>query len=138
MIFPFLDIEITESTDSELPLFKEYDWDFSRNDFKLNNGKFEIVTGAEAIKIWIYKALSIERYKYTAYSFDFGQEFTSLIGETNSIGVVKSEVERYINEALLINPYIIGISNVVIEIDGANLMLDLIVNTIYGEVSLNV
>lgn len=53
----------------DLPLFVEYDWDFDNNSFKFTaNGNRIKVTGDDALKVWVYKALMTERNQYLAYS----------------------------------------------------------------------
>lgn len=58
---------------------KEYVWDFEKNDFKLKDGKFQIVEGIEALKIWIWKALKTSKGKYPIYSDAYGNEFEKII-----------------------------------------------------------
>ncbi|WP_080965307.1 DUF2634 domain-containing protein [Clostridium novyi] len=135
-----LDKAIQETTQEgeELPLCKEYAWDFDKNKFILENGKFKVVEGNEALKVWIWKALKTERYRHLAYSWNYGHELHSLVGKGLSNAALKLEVERYIKEALLINPYLKDIYNLNITIEGAKLDIDFTVSTIYGEVNISV
>ncbi|WP_234123443.1 DUF2634 domain-containing protein [Clostridium hydrogenum] len=137
MIFPEINYE-NLSTTSELKPLKEYAWDFEQEDFILKDGKFQVVSGTEALKIWIWKALSTERYRYMAYSFDYGSEIEALIGSTYSSGLMNSEIERYLKEALLINPYIKNISDISTSIDESTINIACLVDTVYGEVKVNV
>lgn len=137
MIFPEINYE-NLSTTSELKPLKEYAWDFEQGDFILKDGKFQVVSGTEALKIWIWKALSTERYRYMAYSFDYGSEIEALIGSTYSSGLMNSEIERYLKEALLINPYIKNISDISASIDESTINIACLVDTVYGEVKVNV
>lgn len=122
---------------SALTLAKEYAFDFEKNDFLLVDGKNKIVSGMEAVKVWIFKALQTERYRYLAYSWNYGNELEDLIGQGFSNEVLESEIERCIKEALLINPYITSITNFSV-INGSELKATFTVNTIYGEVNMNV
>jgi Protein of unknown function (DUF2634) len=137
MIFPQFNFEPSKETNELKPL-KEYAWDFDKNEFILKDGKFQVVSGKEAVKVWIWKALNTARYRYLAYSFDYGSEIETLVGSVYSNGLVKSEIERYLKEALLINLYIKGISNISINIDDNKIDIAFDVNTIYGEVKMNV
>ena len=141
-LFPFIDVGTEtvneENASDELPVIKEYAWDFDNNDFLLKDGRFQIVEGNEAIKIWIWKALHSQRYRYPAYSWDYGHELEELIGQGLSEEAAKSESERYINEALLVNEYITNVSITDISIDGSKISINFTVTTIYGEVSMNV
>lgn len=139
-LFPFLDgiTEEENNDNNELPLYKEYKWDFEANEFVLRDGKFIIVEGLEAVKIWIYKVLLTERYKWYIYSWDFGNEFKEMIGSHYSPELVKSEVARLLEECLLVNPYIETISDIEIDFKGDELEFNFIVNTVYGEVAIGV
>ena len=131
-------IKSTVTTATELPLAKEYAWDFSKNDFLLNSGKNVMVTGREAVKIWIWKALHTAKNRYKAYTGKYGNDLESLINQTLSRGALRSEIERYLIEALLINPYIVSVKTIMVEIDGSRTDVSFTTLTIYGEVSINV
>lgn len=139
-LFPFLNgNETTTNTPTAtLPIPKEYAWDYENDRFVLLNGKMQTVEGKDAVKVWVYKALKTDRYKYRAYSWDFGHEFESLIGSKYSRDAIRAEVVRYIKEALSINPYIVDIRNVQVQFNDSLLSVQFKVVTIYGEVELNV
>lgn len=132
-VFPFFgDVETNEDA-QQMPLYKEVKWDFENNKPFLLNGEFVFVTGNEAIKTWIYKALQVKRYENVIYSFDYGQELESIIGKGYSETLINSEATRLIKECLLINPYIKSIDNINItfENEGA-LYVDCDITTLYG------
>ncbi|MBW9158866.1 DUF2634 domain-containing protein [Clostridium tagluense] len=131
-------IEATTSDTTELPLLITYAWDYVNNDFLLSDGKNTLVTGAEAVKVWIWKALQTPRYRYLAYSWNYGNELEDLISQGLSNEALKSELERYLKEALLINPYIEGIKDISIIIDGSKVSTDFTVITVYGAVNMSV
>lgn len=142
-ILPDLNAQINTVIDTTaqaaaLPMFKEYAWDFDNNDFLLNDGKTQIVEGLEALKVWIWKALKTPRYRYLAYTWNYGQELENLVGQELTPSVAQSEGKRYLEEALTINPYITGIKDVSFTQEGAKFNADFTVVTIYGEVSMNV
>ena len=67
--YPFTGTVTANTYTSDLPTPKEYAWDFENDCFLYDaDGRLKIVEGDEAIKIWIYKALSTERFRYLAYS----------------------------------------------------------------------
>lgn len=139
-IFPFIDVSdetIAEQTE-ELPTPTEYAWDFEKNEFIIKDGRFVVVEGLEAIKIWIYKTLQTPRFRYAIYSDDYGQDLEDLIGSSFTKAAVESEVKRMIYEALMANPYIEGIEDVEITFDGDTLEISCTVATAYGEVSISV
>jgi hypothetical protein len=139
-LFPFLngnDVKETSAT-TTLPIPKEYAWDFEKDEFLLKNGKMQIVERKDAVKVWAYKALKTDRFKFRAYSWDYGNEFESLIGSRYSREAIRAEVVRYIKEALSINPYIVDIRNVQVEFNESQLNIQFRIVTIYGEVDVDV
>ncbi len=135
-----MDIVIAETAqeNTDLPLLKEYAWNFESNDFLYLNGKNVIVEGIEAIKVWIYKILKTPRYKYMAYTWDYGHELEDLIGQRYSKEFMQSEVERNLKDCLLISPYINDLSNIIASLDKRTLVIEFTANTIYGDVKVNV
>lgn len=135
-IFPFIDnTETTASnTSDDLPLLQEYAYDFEKNELLLDeDGHTYMVTGNEALRIWILKALTTERYHYTAYSFSFGTEWQDqLIGEAMNAEIIKLELERYIVEALMINPYIKRLDNFSFETASTGVTVTFECTSIYG------
>ena len=100
-IFPFIDSTSTSTeTNDELPMLKEYAYDFEKNELLLDEGgRTYMVEGNEALRIWIFKALFTERCHYTAYSFAFGSEIQDqVIGHSMNVEIVKLEIERFIIE----------------------------------------
>lgn len=134
-IFPFgVDSNEEEEQLEELPLYKEYAYDFKQNELKLDkNGNTYLVEGNEALKIWIYKALNTERFYYTAYSEDFGSEHKEqLTGHVIDSEVLKLELERFIIEALMINSYILELDNFTFNKSGTDLEVSFDCKTVYG------
>lgn len=136
-IYPFLDDEYL-NTDSELPIFTEFDYDFKKNDFIVENHGLKIVEGVEALKVWIKKALLTDRYLYEIYSWDYGTELGELVGQKYTKGLTESEAFRYIKEALLVNPHIIDVTNNGVNFSGDTLEINIKVVTVYGGVDINV
>ena len=98
-----------EETDIITP--KEYAWDFEKNDFKLKDGKFQIVEGIEALKIWIWKALKTSKFTYPIYSDAYGQELEKMVGKGLSKSLAESEAKRLTLECLKENEHILSIKN---------------------------
>ncbi|EII6784100.1 DUF2634 domain-containing protein [Clostridioides difficile] len=139
-IFPFIgvpaDYEI--SKEKELELFREVAWNFEKDEPILENGDFKIVEGNEAIKVWVYKCIKTNRYEHEIYSWKYGTELSELIGQKYSKGLTESEASRYIKEALLVNPYILDVNVANTKFTDDLLSVDIVINTIYGEVEVNV
>jgi hypothetical protein len=140
-LFPFMDPQevVAGETETELPLAKEWAWDFERCDFKTKNGKMYIVEGNEAIKIWIWKIFQTPRYRYLIYSWDYGNELEELIGK-GSQSFIKSEAERLVKEAIwpTLNGYVEDIKNLEIDFKDDILIISFTAITPYGEARINV
>lgn len=134
-IFPFIDSTSTSTeTNDELPMLKEYAYDFEKNELLLDEGgRTYMVEGNEALRIWIFKALFTERCHYTAYSFAFGSEIQDqVIGHSMNVEIVKLEIERFIIEALMVNPYIKRLDNFVFENTSTGMTVSFDCTGIYG------
>jgi len=116
------------------PLAMEYAWDYTNNDFLLVDGKNVIVVGTEAVKVWIWKCLETQKNTFKAYDGNFGNDLETLYGQGYSVAALKSEIERYLKEALLVSVYITGISAISITVDGSKTDVGFTAATIYGAV----
>lgn len=137
--FPFIGTEsdYIPETNNELPLYREFAWDFAKDDFiKDASGDFKIVEGKEALQVWIYHALHTNRYEHEIFSWDYGTELITLVGQRFTKGLTESEAFRYIKEALLVNEYLLSVKKNSIIFDGDVLHIDITVKTVYGEVHL--
>lgn len=136
-IFPIIQPQVDE-TAAELKLYKEVKWDFNKNVPVFENGSPVIVTGKEAVLVWAWKALHTARYRHEIYTWDYGSEIESLVGQPSSEELKQAEAARYLRECLLINPYITDVSNITVTFEGEKLNISCTIETIYGEANLNV
>lgn len=132
-LFPFINPPSGENVDNELPMFREVAWDFENNSPMLENGDFKILEGNDAIKVWCYFAINTNRYEHSILSWDFGCEARELLGQPYTQGLTRSEVERFIKEALLINTYILEVSVSDVLFEDMLLSANVKMKTIYGE-----
>ena len=78
-IFPFIDASGVTDTKkvTDLPLLKEYAYDYAKNELLLDeNGCTYLVEGNAALRIWIFKALTTARFRHKMILLFF---FISLI-----------------------------------------------------------
>lgn len=136
-LFPIIQPQTVEVS-TELPLYKEVKWDFEKNIPVFKNGSPVIVSGKEAVLVWAWKALHTPRFRYEIYSWDYGNEAESLIGQPFTDELKQSEAARYVRECLLINPYIIDVSNISVSFGDGTLNISCTIETVYGEAELNV
>ena len=139
-IFPYVDGDdgIYEDLYLEDTVYEECAWDFLADRAITEDGNPKILYKNEAIQVWIYKALKTPRYEHSIYTWDYGSEVDRLIGQGYREGYVKAEVRRYIEEALLINPYIKDVENVTVAFKEGVLSVTFIAKTVYGEVKIHV
>ncbi len=132
-LFPFINPPSDLVGSNEFPLYTEIAWDFKNDCPIIENGEFKIIEGNEALRVWCYFALKTNRYEHTVLSFDYGNEVISLIGQSYSKGLTISEIDRFIKEALLINPYIEEVYVSDISFNDTLLAANIKITTIYGE-----
>lgn len=105
----------TETQESELPLFKEMAIDFETGETIIENNEIVTLEGSEALKVWIWRALKTERYKYKAYSNNYGNELKEQLGTIYDKTIKDAILENEIRECLGVNPYIVRLHSFSIE-----------------------
>ena len=136
-LFPIIQPEEVQE-ETELPLYREVKWEFEKGEPVFRGGEPVVAEGAEAIKTWVWKALVTERARYEIYSWNFGSEVESLIGQPYTDELKRAEAVRYVREALEINPYITEVTAASVDFDNGVLTIDVTVDTVYGEVQAHV
>lgn len=140
--FPFIGVSDDYVIDikPELPPLEELAWDFNKDDYIIDDstGEFKIVKGKEALMVWIYMAIKTTRYEHEIYSWGYGTSLIDLIGQKFTKGLTESEAFRYVKEALLVSPYILDVRNNGVKFNGDTVEISIIVESVYGEVSVNV
>ncbi len=134
-MFPF---DIDEEENEEIEEMEEIPYREYEIDFVTGQLTGRIVEGREAVKVWIYLALHIDRYHFEQYTWNYGNELSELIGEQAEQEYVQLEAYRMIEECLLQNHYILGISGFECEIENDKLTGKVTVDTEYGEVEVDV
>lgn len=111
-LFPFVtDEEIAHVTpEVTASSIREYELDF-----KTGRLTGRIVEGVDALCVWAYLALKAKRYRWVIYSWQYGEEYTNLIGYSFDEDYLYSEVKRYIEECLFINEHITGIEDLTVN-----------------------
>jgi len=90
-----------------------------------------MIDGQEAIMQAVELILSTERFMYDIFSYDYGVEFSELIGKDRAF--VLADIERRISEALEEDDRITGISNFNIDFDREAAKVSFTVNSIFGD-----
>lgn len=105
----------TETQESDLPLFKEMAIDFETGEPIIKNNEIVTLEGSEALKVWIWKVLKTERYKYKAYTDNYGNELKEQLGTIYDKTIKDAILENEIRECLGVNPYIVRLHSFSIE-----------------------
>lgn len=132
-LFPtYIEEDETREATHKIKTPKEYEIDF-----KTGQLTGRIVEGLEAVKIWIWFTLQIARYRYSIYSWDYGNEFEDLIGQGYTEEYIEAEAQRMTEDCLLVNENIQSISGFSVSMKNEKFQISFIANTIYGEIQIN-
>ncbi|NLY20136.1 MAG: DUF2634 domain-containing protein [Tissierellia bacterium] len=141
MVLPYILNRQIDVIDEEVYIpddYYEYAYDFENNELLTRDGKHYYVYGNEALKIWIYKAVRSDRFRYSAYSSRFGTEIFSLIGEVISEKLKKEEIKRYIIETVMVNPYIQSIEKIELKSKKSVMIADVYITSKFDNEVVNV
>lgn len=136
-LFPIIQPEAV-ATKTELPMYREIAWDFENNRPIYKNGNPVILEGKDAVSVWVWNALHTERFRYEIFTWDYGNEADSLVGQNFSDELKQSEAARYVRECLMVNPYITDVNNIAVVFTDGLLSITGTLTTIYGEAVINV
>ena len=136
-LFPmFSPLAATQATD--LPLYTDVAMDYDRGEPRWESGNPVIVSGLEAVKSWAWRAIATERYRWPIFTWSYGCELQTLVGRPYLADTKRSEASRYVNEALMVSPYITAVSVREVSFQGSTLHLDVEFESVYGKERLNV
>ena len=117
-----------------LPLAREAAWDFLQDQPVWRSGRPVYVTGADVVLVWARNCIHTERFAHDAFTTDYRQDLSGLIGQPYGDEVRQSEAIRKLREALMINPYITAVDQIDVSFEGSALQISFNLTTIYGEV----
>ncbi len=119
------DVDLIGFTTTQMPSYT----------YKLNIDKGRVrgmTDEADAVLQAIYLILSVERYQYPIYSYNYGVEMEDLIGQPKDYAM--SEIKRRITEALTQDDRITGVDEWEFETTQRAVKVTFTVHTIYGDV----
>lgn len=116
---------------------KTFDFDFKAGEFKMKNGNPVVLSGIDALKLWIQKCIRTQLNRYSIYKGrQYGANIEDLvIGKSYNFDFAESELRREIETALLQNEDIQSMSSFSVEKTGSALDISLTLITVYGKVS---
>ncbi|MCY7787344.1 DUF2634 domain-containing protein [Bacillus spizizenii] len=93
----------------------------------------EIITGLEAIKQFVHLSLHTERYAYSVYSHDIGNELQEVLADKETTDAYKKmEIPRLIEEALIYDDRIAAVTDFEIDKQGESFRVSFTVETDEG------
>ena len=117
-----------------LPLLQEAAVDFETGQPILEkNGDFRLVTGLEAVRVWVWRALQADnsRFAYSAHTDSYGNQLHLLMGK--SLPQAERRMAGLVRESLLVCPYITGVEKFSFTREDSRLIAAFTVRTVYGE-----
>lgn len=116
---------------------KTFDFDFKAGEFRMKNGNPVVLTGIDALKLWIEKCIRTQLNRYSIYKGNqYGANIEDLvIGKSYNFDFAESELRREIETALLQNEDIQSMSSFSVEKTGSTLDISFTLITVYGKVS---
>lgn len=132
-LFPMLGSSVPQPSQT-LPLYREIMADPDTGLPVWKNGRPVEVEGAAAVRLWAMTALRTMRYHHAIYSGQFGSDLSTLMGQGWSSDIKTAEAPRMVREALLVNPYVSEVSDIVVDFADDELQISATLKTIYGEV----
>ena len=140
-IFPFTNPAVVAAeAEAPLPMYYDVEWDYDRNVPIYYGGEPHIVDGLPAVKSWAWRALYTERFLNEVYSWNYGNEMMSVIGEAWDAGVKIAELSRYCRECLMASPYITAVRDISVSFESkeARVKMSCSLDTVYGSATLEV
>lgn len=107
-------------------------------DFRTGKLTGRVITGIEAVMQWAKIALSIDRYVYPQFSWNYGSELNTLIGQNYDKEYIESEAKRMIEDALTVHEDILGIDEFECSFEKDKLTASFVVETNYGRGEMSV
>lgn len=135
-IFPIIQPTI-EAAIKTLPIYRETAWDYVTDRPVYKNGSPIIIEGKEAVEVWVWNALQTVRRRHEIYTWDYGNDLESLIGQPYTEELKRSEAIRYVRECLMVNPYITDVNDIAVAFADGILFISCSVSTIYGAIKIS-
>ena len=114
-----------------------FDFDFKAGEFRMKNGNPVVLTGVDALKMWIQKCLRTQLNRYSIYKGrQYGANIEDLvIGKSYNLDFAESELQREIEEALLQHDDIQSMINFTITNEKRGMNISFTLATTYGEIT---
>ncbi|QFP71448.1 DUF2634 domain-containing protein [Bacillus subtilis] len=129
---PEIEIDDIEDDSEVIETSQTYKIDFENG--RITN---EMITGLEAIRQFVYLSLHTERYAYSVFSHDIGNELQDILADNETTDAYKKmEIPRLIEEALIYDDRVSSVSDFEIEKQGDSFHVSFTVETDEGKLEI--
>ena len=113
-----------------------YNFDFKQGEFVMSGGAVDVLTGVDALRLWIDKTIRTQLGRYSIYKGkNYGANIEDLIiGKSYGFDFVASELKREIETALLRHEDILGMDKFSVVKRGTVLEVSFTIKTVYGNI----
>ena len=135
-LYPFVFGTENPNTEKIIEPLIEVAWDFEKDIPIIDHitHDYKYVTENEAIKVQIYKAVRIARYRYQIYSSDYGSEIEDkLVGKKYTKGYTESVAIKDLRDNLNTNKYITNINIIKANFINDEFEAHINVDTVYSK-----
>ena len=136
-----IDYAIATGSTKDLPLLSEWAFDFETMQFKVDaNGLPYLVERNEALKIWLFWAVTTAKKRWSANSRGYGSEVERMIGLPVTVAIKSDELKRTIREAVEFCPYVKRVERIDVALEDEMVTVTVNVVSMYDDevVSVNV
>lgn len=111
-----------------------YNFDFKQGEFVMSGGAVDVLTGVDALRLWIDKTIHTQLGRYSIYKGkNYGANIEDLIiGKSYGFDFVASELKREIETALLRHEDILSMDRFSVVKKGTVLEVSFRLKTAYG------
>jgi len=125
-------IEAAETENKVTDIPYEYGIDYSTGQMT-----GEIVSGLEAVKVWIWNCIHTQRFLYPVFSWDYGADLEQYIGHMVTNEFLTTTCKKEVEEAMLMNPYITDLDDFSVTLNETKLNISFTANTKFGSVEVS-
>jgi len=129
--------QTTTTTTSTTSPGKTLNFDFETGEFVIKDGKVEVLTGIDGLKMWVKKVLKTEKNKFKIYNTTdvekYGISLMEIVASGHPLDYIKSQLMQEITDTLVKNPDITSVYNFAFNRDvKRKVTVSFTISSIYG------
>lgn len=112
-----------------------YNFDFKQGEFVMSGGGILVLTGIDALRLWVEKTIRTQLGRYSIYAGkNYGANIEDLvIGKSYGFDFVESELRRELETALIRHEDILSMDSFSVVKSGLVLNVSFTLSTVYGK-----